>query len=538
MNDTKTYKYTIQQFRVPLAQKETAEDYVLERLGLHSMRGIVFTITRMSLDNRRGFTPHWSLNAQLESVEPLRNHALKPVKDAVAGVVKGSTLPQEEYVPMHSEIHVVGAGPAGMWAALHLARKGYKIYLHEQGAAVQNRMKDIRHFVKQGILNPHSNVLYGEGGAGAFSDGKLTSRTRNVFTKTVLEDIAQAGGGLEVTYLSKPHLGTDRLQFIVQKLRSWIEEAGGTVLFNSRLQEIEVKQGQVRAICCNDKWIPCESLVLAVGHSARDVYAMLMDCGAKLEPKNFAVGVRVEHPQLMIDNRHFECTEDRKLAGAAEYVLSSGIHNGEGGAYSFCMCPGGVLVPCASEHGGLATNGMSYSRRNGPFANSGMVVPVEFAHKQVQDGIAYQRALEQKAFEWGGGDYGAPAQTIDAFLSGRTDNALPKSSYSRNLVPANLNDFFEESVLERLRKGALDFDRKIPGFIKNGLMVAPETRTSSPIRIVRAENSLESVNIKGLFPLGEGAGYAGGIVSSAADGVRLASMVKPLKNDSAKNSNL
>ena len=361
-------------------------------------------------------------------------------------------------------------------AALHLVQKGFKVVLHERGSKVEERFKLIRHFFKQAKLNPHTNVLYGEGGAGAFSDGKLTSRTRNTYTKAVLEDMVALGGNEDITYHNKPHIGTDRLQFLVRNMRNRLIELGVDYRFNSYLEDIEVQDDAIKAIQMNGDWIPCETLVLAVGHSSRETYEMLHKRGVFMEAKDFALGVRVEHPQEFINVRQYGHQTDFTCSGAAEYVLKgpAGIQEELPGAYSFCMCPGGVLIPCSSEEGMFATNGMSYSRRSAPFSNSGIVVPIQPDEQDIFAGVKQQEALERLAFEIGGKNYGAPAQHIDDFMEGRVTKKLKKTSYPCDVVSYDHNEFFDPNIVESLKRSFEFFERKIPGFIKNGAMLSPE----------------------------------------------------------------
>ena len=342
---------------------------------------------------------------------------------------------------------------------------------------------------------------------------------------------------------------------MLRKLRAEIVRLGGQIHFSTTLEDIEIKNGRICAIKLKETkderrgsassptetkddvaigyWKSCEALVLAVGHSARSVYELLHARGVQLESKAFAMGVRVEHPQMLINRRQLG-NVDTKLTGAAEYFLATPTLNKTSSAYSFCMCPGGVLVPCASEPGTLATNGMSYSRRNGAFANGAIAVPITAGAEgfdipsggSLFGGLDLQRKIESDAYNVGGKAYAAPAQTIKNFLAHREDKSLPKTTYPCGLTPSNLWDWMDKTICQSLAEGFQNFDRKIPGFINEGLIVAPETRTSSPLRIPRNNETLESVNTKGLFVLGEGAGYAGGIVTSAADGVRLAHYAK------------
>lgn len=533
--------WLFQQLELPLAERERFAFYLSKQLNVLESELTHVEPLRISLDSRRKGRPIWICNVKFSSNNDIKHPLLKPYAEA---------LDDEDFsrncVELGDKVVVVGAGPAGLWAALSLARKGYAVELHEQGQPVLERFKDIRHFLKGREFNSRSNILFGEGGAGAFSDGKLTSRTRNPLVDSVLADLAKAGAGDEVRYLAKAHIGTDRLQKIIQTVRQWILDLGGKVFFNSKLTDLEIQAQRITRVCFDGQWQACTALVLATGHSARDLYQLLDQRGVALEAKPFAMGVRVEHPQPFINERQFGRGVDYALTGSAEYVLTAKTLQGNSSAYSFCMCPGGVLVPCASEEGGFATNGMSYSRRNAPYANSGIVVPVAnhaqwFEHSSYKDyvkrglnagenielwaGVALQRSLEREAFQRGGKNYSAPAQTIQAFLNHKMDINLPGTSFPTGIVPTNHWEWFPEPLAKSIAEGFLDYEKKIPGFIRQGLMVSPETRTSSPIRIPRKLN-LESLNVQGLFPLGEGAGYAGGITTSAADGVRLALYAK------------
>lgn len=537
-------QWQFQQLGVPLHMKERIAEVLARELHIPLAQIQEFEPLRVALDSRRKGNPQWICNVRFASSANIHHRQLQPYAEPTETIANAEG---RDSLDLGDRVFVVGAGPAGLWAALWLARKGYRVELHEQGKPVLERFKDIRHFVKGREFNARSNVLYGEGGAGAFSDGKLTSRTRNVFVQAVLDDLAAAGAGQEVRWLAKAHIGTDRLQKILVTVRQWIEAAGGKVVFDSKLTDLEVRNGSVERVCFDGQWHVCSSLVLATGHSARDIYRLLDQRGVALEAKPYALGMRVEHPQDFINVRQLGARVDTRLTGSAEYVLTAQTCGGNSAAYSFCMCPGGVLIPCASEPGGLATNGMSYSKRNAPFANSGIIVPVatqagwydtpefrSFVERGMEEGeslerwagIALQRTLEREAFERGGRNYSAPAQTAEAFLDGKLDHSIPKSSFPTGLVPTNHWDWFPKIVCDSVAEGFMNFERKIPGWIKNGLLVSPETRTSSPLRVVR-DPFLQSQNIRGLFPLGEGAGYAGGITTSAADGVRLAVLAKP-----------
>lgn len=516
-------KYQYRELPVDLDKKDNV-DIVLAhtlRIPLKAIQNL--EIERLSLDSRKRGFPHWSYNVLFETAQ-----ALKPQHGLFKKESESKTEPIINSVKVSPVIHVIGAGPAGLWATLHLLRRGFQVKLYEQGKPVEARFRDIRRFFIDRQFNPTSNVLFGEGGAGAFSDGKLNTRTRTIFSQKVLEDMVDFGISKEILYLSKPHIGTNKLVILLRALRKEILNLGGEIFFESKLEDIEIQNHQISKIKINDTWQTCDTLVLAPGHSARDLYELLYEKGVSLEPKGFAMGVRVEHPQTLINERQFGKNVDIQLTGSAEYALTAKTLKATSSAYSFCMCPGGVLVPCASEQGTLATNGMSHSHRKGPFANGAIVVPVQ-AGNNLWDGLNHQRRLEKAAFEIGENSYRAPAQSIEAFLNNKRDlDDLKKSSYPCGLIPNNLWDWMDSFICESLYEGFLSFERKIPGFIKNGMIIAPETRTSSPLRILRDLDSLESVSTKGLFVLGEGAGYAGGIVTSAADGVRFALKAKKL----------
>jgi uncharacterized FAD-dependent dehydrogenase len=478
----------LEQFKVPLSQKNNIHEVIEKILGEK-----VFNvhIERLALDYRTKGNPHFVCNATFNTEKVPRNPDSETLLEKYK---KNSEMP--------GEVSVVGAGPAGLWAAYGLLVKGCTVNLYEQGKSVEKRFRDIRRFLKGGIFLEHSNIFFGEGGAGAFSDGKLNTRNRTDFSQAVLGDLIKFGASEEIAYLAKPHIGTDRLQFLLKKMRKRILELGGKIYFESCLQDISVSGDCLNSICINRKWLPCEALVLATGHSARNIYDMLNVHGVFLEGKSFAVGVRIEHPQSFINESRFGKGVDCKLTGAADYMLTGKT------AYSFCMCPGGVVIPCASEPNGIATNGMSYSRRNSPFANSALIVPCNVDKSDIKSGIALQRQLENAAFEIAGKNFSVPRQSAESFLAKKDDGC-------------NLHDFMPNHICSALKTALYEFEKKIPGFIKNGVLFAPETRTSSPVRILRKENG-ESVSVGGIYPIGEGAGYAGGILTSAADGLRLA----------------
>ena len=536
-----TYRY--RELAVALEKKGEVRSALAKTLRVNPEEIFNLEVERFSLDSRRKGDLRWSYNVVFDLKRKVRatgNNA-RGLIESKREIRSLDAEPGKNTVPMAGHVDIIGAGPSGLWAALHLLRKGFSVDVYEQGKQVEERFRDIRKFFVDRKFNAHSNVLFGEGGAGAFSDGKLNTRSRNLFSETVLKDMVQFGVEESVVTFAKPHIGTDKLVLMLREIRAEIIKLGGKIHFSTCLEDIEIKQGRITAIKLIETkddvaigyWQPCEALVLAVGHSARDIYQLLHARGVQLESKAFAMGVRVEHPQMLINRRQLG-NVDTRITGAAEYFLATPTLNKTSSAYSFCMCPGGVLVPCASEPGTLATNGMSYSRRNGAFANGAIAVPITAGAEgfdipssgSLFGGLDLQRKIESDAYNVGGKNYAAPAQTIKSFLAHREDKALPKTTYPCGLVPSNLWDWMDKTICNSLAEGFQNFDRKIPGFIEEGLIVAPETRTSSPLRIPRNNETLESVNTKGLFVLGEGAGYAGGIVTSAADGVRLAHFAK------------
>ena len=543
-----TYRY--RELALPLDKKGEVRFALAKTLRIHPEEIFNLEVERFSLDSRRKGDLRWSYNVVFDLKRKVRatgNNA-RGLIESKREIRSLEAEPGNSTVPMPSHVDIIGAGPSGLWAALHLLRKGFSVDIYEQGKQVEERFRDIRKFFVDRKFNAFSNVLFGEGGAGAFSDGKLNTRSRNLFSETVLKDMVHFGVDESVVTFAKPHIGTDKLVLMLRQIRAEIVRLGGKIHFSTTLKDIEIKQGRITAIKLKEtkderrktkddvaigNWKPCAALVLAVGHSAREIYQLLHARGVQLESKAFAMGVRVEHPQSLINMRQLG-NVDTKLTGAAEYFLATPTLNKTSSAYSFCMCPGGVLVPCASEPGTLATNGMSYSRRNGAFANGAIAIPITAGAEgfdipssgSLFGGLDLQRKIESDAFNVGGKAYAAPAQTIKNFLAHREDKSLPKSTYPCGLTPSNLWDWMDKTICQSLAEGFQNFDRKIPGFINEGLIVAPETRTSSPLRIPRNNETLESVNTRGLFVLGEGAGYAGGIVTSAADGVRLAHYAK------------
>jgi hypothetical protein len=425
---------------------------------------------------------------------------------------------------------IIGTGPAGLFAALALVTKGYRPLVFERGNNIAQRIRDVRELWRKGILNENSNVQFGEGGAGTFSDGKLTARTQDYFTRQVLQELIKFGAPAEIFYEHRPHIGTDRLRAIVLRIRKYLLQQGAQIFFNTPLTAIHVQNQAVSAVTVNGTRVPTRTLLLAPGHSARELYQLLLALGVELAPKAFAVGVRVEHPCEFIDHAQYGQQANLQLTGAADYKLTYNWLAGGRGVYSFCMCPGGEIILSTHTAQTIVTNGMSRYARNHPFSNAGLVVtvnPVDFPAGPL-GGIAFQEMIEQRAFLAGGENYCAPAQRIPDFMQEKVSLHLKPGSYQPGITAAPMHQLLPTFITDALKAGLVIFDRQIPGFIKEGVMVAPETRTSAPVRMVRHLETGESTSLRGLFPLGEGAGYAGGIVSSAADALKLIWRVKPL----------
>ena len=422
---------------------------------------------------------------------------------------------------------VVGFGPAGMFAALVLARLGYEPIVLERGADVDARVEAVENFWNNKVLSTRTNVQFGEGGAGTFSDGKLTTRISDPRCGYILEELIRHGAPEEIRYKQKPHVGTDKLRHVVKAIREEIIELGGEVRFGVQMTQILRKNGRICGVQTSEGELPCEQLILAIGHSARDTFEMLHSEQIFMEPKAFSVGVRIEHPQTLIDEGLYGDYAGHPALPKGEYQLS---HRVDGrGVYTFCMCPGGVVVPSSSEENTIVTNGMSHFARDGVNANSAVVVSVDASDfgAGALAGVDFQRKLERSAFELGGKTYEAPAQTVTSYLGGKLslDQCTTTPSFACGVVERDLHALFPKAVNDMLELGLRNFDRKIRGFGGDkAVITGPETRTSSPIRITRGED-LQALGVGGLYPCGEGAGYAGGIVSAAVDGVRVAQQI-------------
>lgn len=436
---------------------------------------------------------------------------------------------------LHHSPVIVGSGPAGLFCAWYLARAGYRPIILERGEEADKRQKTVEHFWKNGVLDPESNVQFGEGGAGTFSDGKLNTLVKDTFGRNheVLKRFVEAGANKEIIYQQKPHLGTDILIEIVQHMRHEIEEMGGSFRFRSKMTDLIFENGALKAVEVNNEYLlPADVCVLAVGHSARDTFSMLLKKGLHMEPKSFAVGVRIEHPQKMI-NMNLYGEEENEILGAGAYKVTHTCDNGRG-VYSFCMCPGGYVVNASSEPEMLAVNGMSYQARNSENANSALIVtvnPSDFPEEGALGGIAFQRNLESAAWKLGNGKI--PVQLFKDYCKNESSTKLGeiKPSMKGEYILTNVRSILPKEIGDSIEEGILAFDKKMKGFAReDSLLSGIESRTSSPVRIVRDPDNLLA-NLAGIYPCGEGAGYAGGITSAAMDGIKVAeSVAKKYRN--------
>ena len=500
--------------------KEIEKEIIKRGIQRNNIEKVIWT--KRSIDSRKKSDIKFVYNVEVILKNDVDISKLKNIS-----IVKETKIIERKPINSGEEVLVVGTGPAGLFAALRLAEYGYKPIIIERGEAVDERDKTVDNFIKTGELNENSNIQFGEGGAGTYSDGKLNTRIKSEYIEKVFAEFVECGAQKEILWDYKPHIGTDVLKVVVKNLRNKIISLGGRFYFNNLLIDLILKNGEIQgAVIRNNKneieKLSVKKVILAIGHSSRDTYRMLHKNKVFMENKPFAVGARIEHPREDIDRMQYGKYAGNKNLGAATYSLTYNNKEEERGIFSFCMCPGGVIVNAASEKGGVLVNGMSYSDRNGKFSNSALVVGIkenEFGD-ELFSGMKFQEELEKKTFELVK-NYGALYQSVPDFLAGKITEKEIETSYEMKKTPYDLNKLFPE-VITRNMKAALNYwGKRYEGFVsERANLIAPETRTSAPVKITRNEIG-ESVNTKGLYPIGEGAGYAGGIVSAAVDGLKI-----------------
>ena len=520
--------------KLPLGHPEgEIEAAILQRLGIPADDLTGYAVFKRGVDARkkRNILFTYTLDVELRDeaaiLERFKN-------DPHVSIAPDTTYCFVAQAPQNlsSRPVIIGMGPAGLFAGLLLAQMGFRPLILERGKAVRERTKDTFGLWRQGVLNPESNVQFGEGGAGTFSDGKLHSQIKDPrhLGRKVLAEFVKAGAPEEILYVGKPHIGTFRLVGMVEKMRETIQSMGGEIRFESRVDDIEITDRKVcGVVLASGERIATNHLVLAVGHSARDTFEMIHRRGVYIEAKPFSIGFRIEHPQSLIDRARYGGNAGNPLLGAADYKLVHHASNGRS-VYSFCMCPGGTVVAAASEAGRVVTNGMSQYSRNERNANAGIVVgitPEDYPGDPLA-GMEFQRRWESRAFKLGGGNYCAPGQLVGDFLAGRPSRnfGAVQPSYTPGVHLCDLSSALPDYAIAAIREALPAFAKQIKGFdLPDAVLTGVETRTSSPIRIKRHDDDLQSINTQGLYPAGEGAGYAGGILSAAVDGIRVAEAV-------------
>ncbi len=504
----------------------TLTEAVLKKLRIPADMLKSVTLAKKSVDARDKGDVHFVIS--VDAAVKNEDAVLSRLKPGIASRVQPPAAPVLPKAQFAKPPVVVGAGPAGLFAALTLAQAGANPVLIERGRPVDVRTQDVAMMQKDGVLDPDSNVQFGEGGAGAFSDGKLTTGTKSPYIRHVLQTFVDHGAPEEILYLSKPHIGTDRLKGVVASMRNEIIRLGGTVLFETRVTELIVRGSHAEGVKVlrkgEEREILTDSVLLAIGHSARDTMQKLFNQGVMMVQKLFAMGVRIEHSQELISRSQYGKAWNHPALGAADYKLA--VHTPDGrGAYTFCMCPGGEVIAAASQPGGLCVNGMSYHARDGRNANAALLVgvrPEDFGDDHPLAGFIWQRSIEQAAYRLGGGNYHAPVQRVEDLLAGRATTRLGGviPTYQPGVTPADLRECLPGFIIDDLKFGIRRMDGQLRGFAHpDAVLTGVETRSSSPVRLNRDRVTLMAEGLDGLFPVGEGAGYAGGIVSAAVDGI-------------------
>lgn len=526
----------ISNVKIPYRAKERLyKRYIASKLRMNPDDITSASLVRKSLDARKSSDIVYVCTFDIEAKN--ENAILKKCRDAQMVKLQKYTFPYSGLSAKASPV-IVGAGPAGLFCGLMLARAGLCPVVIERGENVDERAESVSLFRTAGKLNTNSNVQFGEGGAGTFSDGKLTCGVNDVRMGFIREEFANHGAPEDILTNAKAHIGTDYLSETVKNIRKEIESLGGTVLFNTLMTDMDISDGAIKGVkllnvkSMNEKYIPCDILVCAIGHSSRDTYEMMLKKGFKMERKPFSVGVRIEHKREYINYLQYKEAFSDEALPTADYKLS--CHPDGRGTYSFCMCPGGEVVASASEENCVVTNGMSNFARNAENSNSAILVsvlPEDIEGDDVLGGMHFQRRLEKAAFDAGGKNYFAPCQLLGDFLDGKESKKAGSvvPSYTPGVVYTDLNRILPSFVADTMKKAFLEFDRKMKGFLADdAVLTGVETRSSAPVRILRSDDGQS--NILGVYPVGEGAGYAGGIMSSAADGIRCAENICKLFN--------
>ncbi len=504
--------YLLKNLQIPIQKEPDIMTFLCRKIGIFPKQVLHFETTMRSIDARHRDSLKYNYTLLLELDSPIPTHPdlilhSEPVEEHLNPILVSDEHP-----------FIIGTGPAGLFCALGMVEKGLKPYLFDRGDALDERCRKVNEFWEKGILDPETNVQFGEGGAGTFSDGKLTARNRSFFSGRVYHHFIQFGADESIQYDALPHLGTDLLKEILRNIRAYLEERGCRFFWKHKLDNITMNENQIREVTINGVSYCPEIVILAIGNAARDTFELLREKNIPLQAKPFAIGFRIEHKQDFINERLYGKHADLTLTGPATYRLTAKYK--QRGVYSFCMCPGGEVIAASSESKMLVTNGMSNHARNGLYANSAIVTSVDmndFGNDSLA-GMRFQRQIESAAFNE---NYAAPIQKATDFLHGKLTSDAIITTYKPMTRSQELTSIFPQDIVLALKSGLITFSHRIEGFTDQGILIAPETRTSSPIRVLREQVTGASIGLRNLYPIGEGSGYAGGIISSAVDGYRL-----------------